>query len=110
MSDADMVIVNDKNEAVCIIEIKDKDVMPKNLFGIVGATSVCNTVRHKAHGEIHIANAALFIVVSEECVGKTQSTKRQQLELIERQCAKKVGTASRIVICAEDEFADRFSL
>jgi len=43
MSDADMVIVNDKNEAVCIIEVKDKDVVPKNLFGIVGATSVCDT-------------------------------------------------------------------
>jgi hypothetical protein len=110
MSDADMVIVNDKNEAACIIEVKDKDVMPKNLFGIVGATSVCNTIYHEAHGNIPLAEAALYIVVSANCVRKPQSTKKKQLELIEKQLADGGGSVSRVAICVEDEFAKRFRL
>lgn len=110
MSDADMVIVNDKNEAVCIIEVKDRDVMPKNLFGIVGATSVCDTIYHEAHGDIPLTKAALFIVVSANCVRKPQSMKRKQLELIEKQLADGVGSVSSVTICIEDEFAKRFKL
>jgi len=110
MSDADLVVVDGRNEAVCIIEVKDKDVMPKNLFGIVGATAVCDTIRHKAHGDIPIREAMLYIVVSAATVGKLQSMKRKQLELVNKELAEGVGSVSRVVICSEDEFGELFRL
>lgn len=64
MSNADLVIVNDLNGATCIIEVKDKDVMPKNLFGIVRATFAYNIVRHENHNKTEIANAPSFVAAS----------------------------------------------
>jgi len=110
MSDADLVIVDDRNEAVCIIEVKDKDVMPKNLFGIVGATSVCDTIRHKAFDDLVLRKAALYIVVSAENLGKPQSTKRKQIELINKELFGGLGSVSRVVICSENDFAKLFKL
>ena len=110
MSDADLVIVGDRNQVVSIIEVKDKDVVPKNLFGIVGATSLCDTVRHRAFDDLHLGKAALYIVVNAENFGKPQSTKRKQIESINKELAKGFGSVSRVVICSEDEFAERFRL
>jgi hypothetical protein len=110
MSDADLVIVDDSNEAVCIIEVKDEDVRPKNLFGIVGATSLCDTVRHNAFDDLRLGRAALYIVVNAENLGKPQSTKRKQIELINKELAGGFGSIGRVVICSEDDFAKLFKL
>lgn len=84
--------------------------MPKNLFGIVGATSVCDTIRHKTFGDVRIKKAPLFIVVSTVSVGKPHSIKRGQFKLVENQLADGVGSVSSVSICTDDEFALRFKL
>jgi hypothetical protein len=110
MSEADLVVVDDNNEAVCIVEVKDEDVRPKNLFGIVGATSLCDTVHHNAFDDLRFGRAALYIVVNTENLGKPKSTKRKQIELINKELAGGFGSVSRAVICSEDEFAGLFRL
>jgi hypothetical protein len=110
MSDADLVVVNDKNEAVCIIEVKDRDVSPKSLFGIVGATSLCDRIRHREYGERPFREASLYIVVNAECFADVQSMKGKQVELINRALDRGLGSLSKILICSENEFTDRFGL
>jgi hypothetical protein len=108
MSDADLIVVNDDDEVVCIIEVKDKDVRPKDLIGIIGATSMCNIASHKDTGEMPLRKAALYIVVNSEGLGNQQSMKRQQLEIINKEFAKGRDSVNKAVICSESEFPRYF--
>ena len=110
MSDADLVILGPDDKVSCIVEVKDKDVTPKNIIGLIGATALCDRAVHKDEGEHLFDNPALFIVINSSVVDKPSPVKKNQLRFINDSCAEGTGTLSSVTICSENEFAHHFSI
>ena len=77
LSDADLVLLKDDSIAK-IIEIKDKDITPKNMAGIVTITDMCNLckINDKPY---NLSDIKLIIAYNKQ---KDKSKKPEQLQLI----------------------------
>ena len=109
-SDADILILKGNDKIISIIEIKDKDVQPKEIIGIIGATSICNKFIDKSGGEYSFNNPSLYIVINDETLNKEGSTKRPQMDLIEEKLSIDLKAISKYKICSESEFKDVFNV
>ncbi len=110
MSDADVVILGPDRKVACIVEVKDRDVTPKNVIGIIGATALCDRAVHKDEGERLFGDPALFIVVNSSVVDRPSPVKKNQLKFINDRFVKGTGTLKSVTICSESEFAGCFDL
>ena len=109
-SDADILVLDKNNKIISIIEIKDKDVEPKKIIGIIGATSICNKFIDKSGGEYPFNNPSLYIVIKDETLNKKGSKKRPQMDLIEEKLSIDLKAISKYKICSESEFKDVFNV
>ena len=77
LSDADLVLLKD-DSVVKIVEIKDKDITPKNIVGIVKTTDLCNLceIDKKPY---NLSDIKLTIVYKKQ---KDESKKPEQFQLI----------------------------
>ena len=105
MSDADILLIDDRAGKVdAIVEIKDRDVRPKDIVGIIGCTSMCDKHVDRDGREYATSGALLFIVVPDQTLGKSGSSKRAQLEGIVERMAENTRSLKKCVICSATEF------
>jgi len=106
MSDADILLIDDRTGKVdAIVEIKDRDVRPKNIVGIIGCTSICDKHVDRDGREYATSGVLLFIVVPDQTLGKNGSSKRAQLEGIVERMAENTRPLRKCVVCSAAEFA-----
>ena len=108
-SDADILVLDENNKIVSIIEIKDEDVRPKEIIGIIGSTSICNKFIDKS-GEYQFNNPSLYIVIKDETLNKIGSKKRPQMDLIKERLSIDLKGISKYKICSESEFEEVFNV
>jgi len=93
LSDVDLVLLS--NGAIKIlIEIKDKDITPKVILGIIEATDLATKCVVGKEEPKEVKDATLFIVVNSEALkgsGTRESQKPDQLELIGELMEKRLG-------------------
>jgi hypothetical protein len=102
-SDADILILNNDDKIISIIEIKDEDIQPKQIIGIIGATSICNKFIDKNGNEFKFDHPSLYIVIRDELLNKPGSKKKQQMRLIKENLSIQLGAISIYEICSENE-------
>jgi hypothetical protein len=108
-SDADILVLDGNNKVISIVEIKDKDVQPKEIIGIIGSTSICNKFIDKS-GEYLFNNPTLYIVIKDETLNKVGSKKRPQMDLIKERLSIDLKGISKYKICSESEFKEVFNV
>ena len=109
-SDADILVLNGNDKIISIIEIKDKDVQPKEIIGIIGSTSICNRFIDKNNVEYPFNNPTLYIVIKDEILNKRGSKKRLQINLIKEKLSIDLKAISKYKICSENEFEEVFKV
>lgn len=102
-SDADILVLNKHKKITSIIEIKHKDIAPKQITGIIGATSICNRFIDKNGIEYNFDNPSLYIVIRDELLNKPGSKKGQQMRLIKENLSIQLGVINNYEICSENE-------
>ena len=109
-SDTDILVLDENNKIISIIEIKaGNDVRPKDIIGIIGATSICNKFIDKS-GEYQFNNPSLYIVIKDETLYKEGSKKRPQMDLIKEKLSIDLKEISKYKICSESEFKEVFNV
>jgi len=109
-SDADILVLDENNKVISIVEIKDKDVQPKEIIGIIGSTSICNKFIDKNNVEYQFNNPSLYIVIKEEILNKIGSKKQPQMDLIKERLSIDLKGISKYKICSEGEFEEVFNV
>ena len=109
-SDADILVLDENNKIISIIEIKDEDVRPKEIIGIIGSTSICNKFIDKNNVEYQFNNPSLYIVIKDEILNKRGSKKRLQMDLIKEKLSIDLKAISKYKICSESEFEVVFNV
>lgn len=107
MSDADLAVLDSRGRVVGIVEVKFKDVRPKDVLGVVHATSLCSVLCHRGK-EHSLQKPILYVVVDAKTVNKPGSSKMKQLNHISEKLHGKIGSLRKTVICTDREFADKF--
>jgi hypothetical protein len=108
-SNPNILVLDENNKIISIIEIQDNGVRPKDIIGIIGATSICNKYIDKS-GEYQFNNPSLYIVIKDETLYKEGSKKRQQMDLIKKKLSIDLKEISKYKICSESEFKDVFNV
>ena len=108
-SSPNILVLDENNKIISIIEIKDKGVRPKDIIGIIGATSICNKFIDKS-GEYQFNNPSLYIVIKDETLYKEGSKKRPQMDLIKEKLSIDLKEISKYKICSESEFKEVFNV
>jgi len=110
LSKPDILFVDDANRTVkSIIEIKDKDIRPKDILGILASTSICNESWKDPKTRNSICGASLYVVLNEKEYHKEGSQKIPQMKLLQDRTPK-TQSISTYVICSTKEFEDVFTL
>jgi hypothetical protein len=108
-SNPNILVLDENNKIISIIEIKDEGVRPKDIIGIIGATSICNKFIDES-GEYPFNNPSLYIVIKDETLNKVDSKKRPQMDLIEEKLSIDLKAISKYKICSEREFKEVFNV
>ena len=109
LSDPDLVLVGTseagKKEVRLVVEVKAKDVRPKDIAGIIAITSMARYLRSRRTSAV-LNGCPLFILIDSKVLGTKESPKRKQLDMIVRLLRIPDGTVTTVVICSEEEFGN----
>jgi len=111
LSSPDILLLDDDNRLVeSIIEVKDQDVSPKNILGILASTSICNRFLDKDGAPYEIKETQLYVVINDKVLSKIGSGKEDQMALIGERMPVNPSTISKYVICSEKKFEKKFAI
>ncbi len=108
MADVDLAVVNTHDSTVhTIVEIKTKDIRPKDIAGIIGAIAVSTKLKNK-NNIFNIDGARLIIVFDLQEMIK--GVKEKQLTRLQSILKIQGSSIATIEICNECNFNEKFSL